>query len=487
MQAIVFADRIGKELGHLCDYAIPANLSFLNRPLLEHCLNKLSDVGIDNVLLVVSEDIDVTRQYFRDGVVYGVSIEYIFSRGQENPNDVIQRIESRLEPSFFVLRGDIYQAHSLSLFVEKARGINGNLLEASIDGQAAGIAYVRRWPVDLSGLGWPMSFVSSIKVALTVNHFSLLDTPKEYFTSQMGLLTVGSTVLPDTATRRDEGLWVEPLGDVDSRSLWTGRSLIGENTFVHKSALLKEGAVVGRDCYISRGVRITNSIILPGTYIGKNLDVENAIVVGGYIHSLETNTDIEISDPALLAYLSIDVQSVFRMGRERITAIALLLLSLPLWPIAIVASWDVNNRTLMSRERILGNRARKQSDRCDNGIIEVWRFRTFIPVLRSLPKLIPVILGDLRLFGYEPVRADQLALRANRWDDRLQMRAAGLLGPKHLELSDTAPEEQIRLAEVIFIKSVGLKPLLKTLYQSMKLLFSYRSWMVSHKSRELPK
>lgn len=487
MQAIVFADRIGKELGRLCSSFTPANLPFLNRPLLEHCLIELSLTGVDQVLIVVSEDSDKIRTQFDVGAVFGLTINYVLSRGEENPFDVIQRVSSRLKAPYLVLRGDIYHGGSLTSFFQKTGSIEGALLEASVDGQAAGLALVRQWPVDLGGLGWPVSFVSENKVAVTADGFSLLDTPNAYFQTQLRLLKSASSALPYTATHREEGLWVEPLASVDSRSLCGGHSLVGENTIVHKSALLKGDTVVGTGCYISRGVNINNSIILPDTYIGNNLNIENAIVGGGYIHSLPSNTEVEVYDPALLSNLTRDVQLVIRQWQERSMAVGLLLLSLPLWPIALIASWDMQTKRFTSHEKIVGNCACKQHRNWERGVIEVWRFNTYVPVLRNMPMLIPVIFGDLRLFGHEPVLACQLAFRTSKWDHRLKMRASGVLGPRQLELHDDVPEEEVRLAEIVFVGAEGIRPLLRRLYQAAELLFSHRSWVVSHNPVGRPK
>lgn len=482
MQAIVFADRIGVELGQLCNKTTPANLPFLNRPLLEHCLIELSAAGVDEVLLVVSEDIGKTRKHFELGTVFGLSIEYVLSRGQENPTDVLKRVNTRLKTPFLVLRGDIYHGNSLLKFLQQSSSIDGGLLEASVLGQPAGLALLRRWPIELNGLGWPLSFTSDNRVRITAEHFSLLDSPKAYFDTQALLLKTASGAIPYASIQRDDGLWVEPMASVDPRSLWEGNCLVGENAHLHSSVILKGEIVIGRDCYISRGVKIENSIVLPGTYIGKNLNIENAIVDGGYIYSMHKNTSLKVDDPALMTNLTSDVELGVFQWQERLVAMAILFLSLPLWPIALIASWNIHRKHFTFREKILGNRAWNNSGVWERGVIEVWRFRTDIPVLSHLPMLLPVITGDLRLFGHEPMLACQLNNEADLWDQRLNMRASGVLGPRQLDLDVEAPEEEVRLAETVFLQSEGLLPLIRRVYLATNILFSHRSWTLPHKT-----
>jgi len=59
--------------------------------------------------------------------------------------------------------------------------------------------------------------------------------------------------------------------------------------------------VLAADVVIDRGARLRNCLVLDGTYIGENLDLENAIVAGPLLARADTGIVTEVGDPFLLA------------------------------------------------------------------------------------------------------------------------------------------------------------------------------------------
>ena len=88
-----------------------------------------------------------------------------------------------------------------------------------------------------------------------------------------------------------------------------------------------------------------------------------------------------------------------------------------------------------------------------------------------------MVSGDLRLFGSEPVAAEQQPSTVEPfWDRRRYEQHAGLLGPAQLDLSPDAPDEELRLNELEFVTRKGLVEVVRRLAKATAVLFSARSW-----------
>jgi hypothetical protein len=397
MQAIVFADRNGEELTPLCDAICPALLPVANRPLLEYTLDDLADAGVEEALILVSRHADQVEAHFGNGEMWGMRFRYLLSRGEEAPEALLQRYAPCLAPEFLALRGDLLRPALCRNFFEVSSAIQAEKIEAVIDGDYAGLYLVRRFDSPLPGLAWPpqpRQVADKLSVCYTGGLYSRLQTPAELHHSALRLLDKH----PDTVTlagrRIDQELSVGRLSRFRTSSLNGGRVMIGDKVNIDPSAQLAGPLIIGHNSYIDRNAQLSNCLIMPGTYVGEGLALENAIVMGHHLLRIDRDSHIPVADP----------------------------------------------------------------------------------LLRNLPLLWLVIRGHLRLFGSEPLTPARAFISPPRWDYRRESGTAGLLGPALLELPDDAPEEEIRLNEMVFLKQTGPVALARRSVQALRLLFSNRAW-----------
>jgi len=97
------------------------------------------------------------------------------------------------------------------------------------------------------------------------------------------------------------GHWLGAQARVAATSLDGRHVFVGERSWVEPSARLGENVVLAADVVIDRGARLRNCLVRDGTYIGKNLDLENAIVAGPLLARADTGIVTEVGDPFLLA------------------------------------------------------------------------------------------------------------------------------------------------------------------------------------------
>lgn len=469
MQAIVFADRLGAELAPLCEHLCPAMLPIANRPLLRHTLDDLATSGIDEVLLVVSENVFQIRETFDDGRLWGLEIHYLLSRGEERPTRVIQRFANRLKAPFVVARGDVLRTGMCTSLLKIADSVPGNCVHAMHDGRNAGLALVREWPVDVDHLGWPLGNPPASKGAcleLGLGRFARIDSLEDLYHSAMSLVQDPEAWPQPPGIEIEPGFRVDRLSAVKAHNRTDGTVLIGANCWLHPESRLAGTAIVGDDCYIDRGATITRSIVMPGTYVGEDLEVNNAIVSGEHLIRIDRGTHIRLAEGRLLSPVRRETEAMLEHWPQRTLAMLLLAASAPLWPLALLLSSLRNPRRPLRETRVAVNDAGPGMQ-----VSRIYLFDTPVPLLRKLPLLLLVIRGDLALFGASSILVEPIVpLRGG--SPRL-----GLLGPELLWLPRGVPAEEIRLAEISFMAETGIRGFLTKLALAARALFSRRAWV----------
>jgi hypothetical protein len=479
MQAIIFADRKGNELTPLCDATCPALLQVANRPLLEYTLEDLSQAGVEEAFIVVSQQADQIEAHFAKGEMWGMRFHYLLSRGEEAPEALLERYASLLAPEFLALRGDLLRPALCRDFFQVSRVISGKNIEAVIDGDSAGLYLVRHHDSPLPGLAWPprpRQAADKNGVYFKGGLFSRLQTPAELHHTALRLLDGHYDSLTLVGCRIDQELNVGRLSRYHTSSLNGGRIMIGDRVNIDPTAQLAGPLVIGHGSYIDRNAQLSNCLIMPGTYVGEGLAVENAIVMGQHLLRIDRDSHIPVTDPLLLAPMDHEVKALLTRFPDRLLAWMLLLLSLPLWPLSLLAALINSPGQPFLQRHLLSNLPDDTGSTPEQRQATAWQFATRIPLLRNLPLLWLVIRGDLRLFGSEPLTPGRALISPSHWDYRHENGTAGLLGPALLELPEGAPEEEIRLTEMVFLRQTGIAALARRLIQSLRLLFSTRAW-----------
>jgi NDP-sugar pyrophosphorylase family protein len=480
MQAVIFADRRGLELAPLCDADCPALLPVANKPVLQYTIEDIAAAGIDEILLVVSDNADRIEKHFSTGSMWGVKIRYLLSRGEEPAEHFLWRHTSLLKPPFIAARGDMLRSSSCKAFMEASTAYDAAVVNAHIDLHSAGLCLVREWPAQLPAVAWPQRLTSSeltAAIELQTDVFSALVSLNDFHSISLEIVRNPPNNLDQPGRYLKAGLRVERQSQIHPVSHTTGNVIVGENTSVHPSTRLSGPSIIGHNCYLDRGVEISNSVVMSGTYVGENLRVENAIVAGSTLIRVDRGSLVPIPDPMLLSDMEGEISSMLRQWPECIVAAVLLLLSIPLIPLALMLSLP----RPLSRQQFVSNRYETNVDGKQRKVVTGLTFATRVPLLRSLPMLWLVIKGDLRLFGSTPLSPQRMNTLHTGWDSRRKSASSGLLGPAHLLLPEEAPEEEIRLNEIDFVSNSGSYTLLARLLLAASLLFSTRAWRPAHR------
>jgi bifunctional UDP-N-acetylglucosamine pyrophosphorylase/glucosamine-1-phosphate N-acetyltransferase len=321
MKAVILAGGRGVRLEPLTHTLPKAMLPLAGRPLLEHLIEAVREVGIREVDLVVGPDGGEIREYFREGERHSVEIEYFV---QEEPLGTAHALGmARQEEEFLALNGDTFLSPpALEALLEA--GPSAAVLGLKKRENPVGYGVVEMEGDRVKGIREKPSGVASGWVNAGVYRFTpqifeaIERTPPsprgeyELTASIQALVEEGETVrgieipgpwldlgtpwtyldsnrevlkgmegkiegrIEDFVTIRGE-VHLGKGAVIRSGSTIEGPCYIGEGTVVGPNAFLREFSSIGRDCRIGNGVEVKNSIVMDGTrvphlsYIGDSI------------------------------------------------------------------------------------------------------------------------------------------------------------------------------------------------------------------------
>lgn len=455
--AFVFADRLGDGLRSLTDSTCVALLPIAGKPLIQYTLEDLAMAGIREAVVFVSEHADKIEEQLGDGTRLGVRLSYALTRGQEAPGELLWRYCDEPPKRLLAVRGDVLRSNCVAEFLDAAWGQSQSSVMGHISGGPCGLCLGTDMRV-LRHLDWTdvdqESAPLSTKVCLKNATYSAIDSPPAYYRANLMVVTGHFDGLELPGRPKREGLVVGPGSEVEPESLRVGHAVVGERCRIHPDAKLNGPVVIGDDVFIDRDATITKSVIQSGTYVGVGVDVRHAIVDGDQITRIDHDIVHRVTDGFLLAKMKETSTRRVSTGFHRSLGLVVLALSLPLWPIAAALSVGDKPRSPMRTIRMVSNkRDLATTDKTGIRHFAAWQWNTRVPVLRNLPLLLAVVAGHLRLVGVRP-RVEISASHGGYADFPVAADSpAGLLGPAQIDVSPTAPEEELLLNEMHYSRA----------------------------------
>ena len=493
MRAVVFADRSGDALAPLDKHYAIASLPIAGKELILYSLEELIGAGVLDILFVLSDHADKLEELLGRGERWGARFRFVLSRGAEAPSAVWRRIKHTDEP-LLVLRGDVLRSPCVGRFLSDAQGQAGTIVHGRAADPRASLLLLRAgaaaagslldqlaWDGGGAGRDDAADAPTEAEIPLADGDVNLIDDLPAFHRANLDLVAKRFRGLQPAGREVALGLIAGRHAVVSPRSLKQGQAYVGEQSRVSPEAELIGEVMIARDVVIDRAATIFDSVVLPHSYVGELVEVSNAIIATDVLIRVDTGAVLKISDAFLLGRLGGD--GVAREGprtRDRIVGVLLLLLSLPLWPLALVAAalaMPRHGAKLGHAEMLLGNRrsslpAASESDRA----FFTWRFNTRIPVLAMLPRILAVINGDLRLVGVMPLTPRQSESRTEEWQRVRDGAPVGLIGPTQLTLPADAPLDECLMSDAFYAGQSGLFKDLRYLWQGVRAFFSSQAW-----------
>ena len=484
MRALVFADRLGVELEPLTERLAVPLLPVAGKELLLYTIEELVGAGIRDLVVVASAHGEQSgASTLGDGQRWGASIRYVLSRGEEQPAAVWRRLNLTDADAVLALRGDVLRSPTTSEFLHQAQSKAGTSVFCGVGDDPRGSLLLLRpgcpEPGDLlDSLRWDRTRPLPTAGGCVITDASLncLESLPAFHRANLDLLAGRIPGLRVAGRTVALGLFAGRKASVSPKSLKRGMAYVGANSRVHPEAELLGEVVIGDDVVVDRAATIRDSVIFPRSYVGELVEIGNAIVANNYLIRVDTGALLKISEAFLLGSLGATAGRAQVSPWDRMAGVLLLILSLPLWPIAAAAAALSTPGTLMvSRERV-GNCVPLGVADASANIFKEKYWNTSIPVLRNLPSLICVIQGHLRLVGVSPLTPEQNADRTEDWQRVRDQAPVGLLGPTQLNLAEDAPLEERLLSDAFYARTRTWGRDMGYLLSAVKMLFTGEAW-----------
>lgn len=108
MQAVILVGGRGTRLGALTKKTPKPMIIVNKKPFLEHLLIRLKSSGIKNILLCAGYLGSKIKDYFKDGSMLGLDIDYSIEHRLLGTGGALKKAETFLNQDFILLNGDTY-------------------------------------------------------------------------------------------------------------------------------------------------------------------------------------------------------------------------------------------------------------------------------------------------------------------------------------------------------------------------------------------
>ncbi len=487
MRALVFADRDGAALAPLnARYAV-ALLPVVGKPLIVYRIEELVAAGILELIIVVSEHADQIEQALGGGQRWGARFRYVLSRGAERPSTIWSRISVDPSQPILVTRADLLRSPAVVAFLGDAQGISGSLVFGAAADPRASLVLLRPGCDDpgkaLDTLDWqaPAEPPRDSVTSLPEGDLNLIEDLPGYHRANLDLVAGRLRGLAPAGRTVALGLTAGRRAQVSPKSLKQGQAYVGENSRVDPGAELLSDVVIANDVVVDREATIYDSVILPHTYVGELVEVGNAIVASNVLIRVDTGAVLNIADAFMLGQIGGSTGANGPRWIDRVGGLLLLVLSIPLWPLAAASAAlsrsNGNSGALLRAGMLIGNRrSARPGLPGEEQLFSTWAFSTDIPVLARLPRILAVITGDLRLVGVSPLTLSESDGRTEAWQRVRDQAPVGLLGPTQIALPAHAPLDERLMSDAFYAGQRGDLKDLGWLWRGLLALFSAAAW-----------
>lgn len=336
VRAFVFATvRAGADLPVPPDF--PAALLPLGHAtLIERVIEQLVRSGIKDIDVVACDRPESLRRALGDGGRWGIALRWHLAKDPVRPYAALR--SAGIEPAQRLLVGhaDRWLAPQAfrRLAAEPGFAVHVNGADApvwtgwaGVDGRA--LAALRA-DGDEQALADDLARVAARTIVLSHDEgYAPLDAASLMRAQASVLRGSDDAPLPKTWIPTPWGA-LSPGARVHPGAIIEGPALIGPGCLVAEGATVGPNAVLSRDVVVDSTTHVRDALVLPGTYLGRGLDVHQAIVNGGRIRhvALGVETVLPAADGLVL---SLSAKRVARPSvAGRVVAAATAALAAPL-------------------------------------------------------------------------------------------------------------------------------------------------------------
>lgn len=452
----------------------PELLPVANRPFLEWIIIWLSESGIRNIHIYASDNITAFSYFLGNGQRWGINISL---SAVASPEKAILRLEHELQYSNGLIIDCSYLAkikqltiqdlpeNTNHLFVDKGRtrwAMLSNNSAVSFDGVSDLDSFFGN--ITMSGADVKeLDFISCScsQALLEANRYIL--SCEAYAES-----IAGSQIEPKVFL--EAGVVLHPTTRVESISC------VGEYCAFGRGARINSGTAVGSHVIIGDMTIIENSIILPNTSLGSQLNFQDCIVDRNCLIRSGSNEAVMIPDGFIASEISSHSAIDFR---EWICHYILTIIALPplLLAAAVTCLWLLLRESPQVFEHkqaislpvepppeLWPSFTYTEFARPQGGLLGKW---LSICLVRRSPLIFKLLRGDMKWFGVAPRSAEELKNLPPDWQDLYRSSDVGFFRLAEIDsLDNSTVQEQEMISDSYYATS-------HTLGQKVRIFWRY--------------
>ncbi len=307
MKAVVMAGGFGSRIQPLTHSTPKPMLPLLGRPMMEHTMLKLRDIGIKEFIVLLYYKPEVIKEYFKDGSQFGMDITYITPDDDYGTAGAVKKAQELIgDENFVIISGDVVTDFDFKKIFEfhnrKDSKLTITLTTVDNPLQFGVVITDRDGKIEkfLEKPSWGEVFSDTINTGIYIIEPEILeripvdenyDFGKDLFPS---LMQSGITLWGYNAT----GYWRD-VGNPDSyrdvyEDIFSGRVLLKkfDNTIEYPDGVLytKDSikldptveiigeVLIDKDVKIGKNVKLKNSVISSNTIIEQNCKISNTVI-----------------------------------------------------------------------------------------------------------------------------------------------------------------------------------------------------------------
>lgn len=323
MKAVVMAGGFGTRIQPLTNSVPKPMLPVANIPMMQHIIEKLRDVNIKDIVILLYFKPEIIKDHFGNGSAFGVNIEYVLPDDDYGTAGAVKKAEPFLNETFMIVSGDLVTDFDFQKIIDFHKQKSSKLtitLTSVVDPLQFGVVITDeegKIQKFLEKPSWGEVFSDTINTGIYIlepeiltripegenydfgkNLFpSLMDekitlwgctvegywrdvgNPKSYREVHVDILNneVKLNLRGEKIEYANGVLYKDPSAKIAPNLIVEGTVVLDANVLVLDGAILKN-AIVGKNSVIGAGSEIEDSVIWHDCTVGEKAKIFNAVI-----------------------------------------------------------------------------------------------------------------------------------------------------------------------------------------------------------------
>ena len=464
MRAVIIATGYCPAMQSLEPRELSVLLPVAGKPFLHHVVESLVDSGIHTIDLILAEMPERIEESLGDGTRWGIALKYHLARDAAHPYGRLA-ILGLGETEFFVLaHGDRLPLWNLDSAAPRAQMVfHGG--EWAGWGMVTGAA-VRNLANDLDEPGLGGVIASRLSPAACDTELVLdASSYERLLDANWAVLEKRFPKLLVAGREAAEGIWLSRNVSLHPTAQLRAPVYIGENCRISSGVQLGPRVVVGSDCLLDQSSVLSDTIVLPGSYVGEFLELRDAIVDRNRLVNVKVGAAITVTDNFILgSFAERHLRQLAGSVISRILGGLLLAVLSPLLLLGWLFCKIAGRGRGLHRKRVVRLPASGpeyvsydllsfcESAGGPHGSSSAHQF-----FKHFIPGLINVAAGDLKLVGVPPRTAEEIEALPRDWNQLYLGSIAGLITEAYVLHGASAEPDLLYSAEVFYAATASAR------------------------------